>query len=300
MIKPSNGSMGGSTAEAASSQPRRRSIDYPRYNLMKAEEFAQAVFDEGARHCDQDNIAAKLHYSNATNGAYKSYRASAKYFGLVDYAAGGHISVSEEWIDVFSKEEAETLRQALQKAMHRPTLYQLLLEEYADKQLPDGKKLAQLLHLTPKYGIVKEAAEVAAQAFLASAIYAEMVDERRRLRVDARSSNVSGSNDTNLQARQETLSGGTSHPNDAQSAPPSEPARSTGSDITTGPSLLGLDEIKVTLGNGKQAFLFVPSRLRTKDKERLKTYIDLQEDEDEALEQRVQRAEVEIRREDEA
>ena len=173
-------SNGGVGEEAAG---RTRSKYYPRYGLKRAEEFARVAFDEGPWRVDQDNLAQKAKFSNAQNGAYKSLRATVAYFGMVTYENEGSLSVTQEWIDVFSSDDPDVTRRARVAAMRRPPLYQQLLDEFANRQLPPVEKLEQTLFLNTKYGSVKEAAEGAARAFLESAALAGMIDDRRFLRL---------------------------------------------------------------------------------------------------------------------
>ncbi len=280
--RPEPRTNGASTEEAR--QIALRSKVYPRYSLQRAEEFTKVAFDEGPWRVDQDNVAQKVGYTNARNGAYKSLRATASYFGLITYENEGSLSVTQEWIDVLSIENPDKLRRARQAAMRRPNLYQLLLEDFANRQLPSAEKLEQQLFLNPKYGIVKDAAEGAAKAFLESAALAGMIDDRRYLRLTAADDDRGGS-----PAAEETAIDVPERKTEPRMEQSAQATRPNDSAVIAAPVQDGskvfimppeLDRLEVQLRNGKRAFLFVPVPLSMKDKQRLKGYIDLILDEE--------------------
>ena len=242
------------------SNSRGRSASYPRYNLQQAEGLAKAVFDEGVRNCDEDVIARKLTYSNARNGAFVALKSSANQFGLIEHNKG-YISVTDEWINVFHSENTELFRAARQKAMYKPTLYRQLLDEYSNRQLPSADKLKRELYLNERYGILKEAADLAIQTFLDSASFASILDGKNFI--------LSPNTDESVnepEASSEQL----------KTSSPSMPTSAPKQDAPLGnPGLEGLDRIEVHLVNGKKAFLYVPVLLPFGEKERLKRYIDL-------------------------
>jgi hypothetical protein len=249
------------TGGEASNQPRVRSVPHPRYNLAQVEDLAI-----GARHCDQDAVAQAVKYKNSTNGAFKGIRAAASYFGLITYRDDRYLSVTEPWIDAFHTGEEETIRRLRQEAVQQPELYQQLIEEFADRQLPNEEKLGRQLYLAPKYGILKDAGETAARVFLESVKFAGLVDSNNFLRIAGIGSDA-------------VPSGVTSHPQ------PQEPSRQTAGSQTPPnvaltlttmlPQGEGLDRIEVQLAGGRRAYLLVPVPLAPREKERLKKYIDL-------------------------
>ena len=122
---------------------RQRSAAHPRYTLQQVERLAQAAFEMGPRHCDQDKLASAVGYKNAQNGAFIGLRATAGQFGLVTVVESKYMSVTEEWIEVLNSEDPARLRLARQEAIRRPDLYRQLLEEYGERQLPGEEKLAR-------------------------------------------------------------------------------------------------------------------------------------------------------------
>lgn len=255
------------SADAPIPSGRVRSVPHPRYTLEQVEDLARRAFGIGARHCDQDAVAQAINYKNATNGAFKGIRAAASYFGLITYRDDRYLSVAEPWIEAFHADDEEAVRRLRQEAVRLPELYSQLLDEFSDRQLPSNEKLARQLHLTPKYGILKDAAELAARVFLDSIRFAGIVDANNFLRTTAP----------------------VVEPPKMPTPPQFQPSApyGTSEQIATGPvtpsasvplfvpSDGGLDRIEVQLTGGRRAYLFVPVPLPVREKERLKKYIDL-------------------------
>lgn len=254
---------------------RQRSVSYPRYTLQQAEKLARKVLDEGARHCDNDKVAKGTGYSGANNGAYVALRSTAGQFGLV-VASGGFISLTEEWINAFASDSVDDLKRARQNAMQLPELYKLLIEEYRDKQIPSPEKLAQQLYLNQRYGITKEASQVAAQVFLDSASYAGLLDVKGFLRigtsVNAETVDVESVNEV------VTAPFEVGDVNDRQEIRNVQSTTRVDQIVKTVPEL---DKHEMRLRNGQKAYLLVPVPLPKGEKERLKALIDLILEDDE-------------------
>lgn len=255
---------------------RTRSVPHPRYTLEQVEELARRAFEMGARHCDQDAVAQAVHYKNSTNGAFKGIRAAASYFGLVTYKDDRYLSVAEPWIEAFHADDDDSVRRLRQDAVRQPALYLQLIEEFTDRQLPSAEKLARQLFLTPKYGILKDAADQAARVFLDSMKYAGLIDQHNFLRASSAVQSgdweppqrtIAAQVPMEVKPTYETIAA----PNNPVAAPPYVPVDSA------------LDRIEVQLSGGRRAYLFVPVPLPAREKERLKRYIDLILEPDERL-----------------
>lgn len=264
------------TERNANPTTRQRSASYPRYNLEQVEKLARAAFEIGPRNCDQDRVAQALDYKNAQNGAFMGLRSSANQFGLIT-TRGQYLSVTDEWIRVFNEDNPEILRAARREAMRQPELYRKLIEEYAGRQFPTLEKLARELHLTPKYGILKDAAKAAAEVFIESARYAELFDSRGYLQV----------NDIEGEAADKSSNERQRDPGRASNRQPSQQTASelqTGQPVGSGYESVsipqGLDRHEIRMRNGQKAYMFVPVPLPSGEKERLKKYIDLMLEED--------------------
>jgi len=256
---------------------RRRSAPHPRYSLQQAEKLAKAVFDIGPRNCDQDKVAQKAGYKNANNGSYMTLRATANQFSLITFDSA-LLSVSEEWIHVFSEDDPSLYRSERQTAMRRPDLYKQLLEDYTNRQLPAVEKLTQQLHINQKYGILKDAAADAAEVFYESAAYAGMLNEKGYIQtlddtVDAvaevKDSKKNGISDEPTR-KYKTESGSDQETNVQNSF--AHPTLQVG-------NLEGLHKFEIPLSSGGMAYIFAPARLPFGEKERLKKFIDLMLDE---------------------
>jgi len=130
---------------------------------------------------DSDRVAQVAGYKNTVNGAFAALRASAIEFGLIK-SSGGYISVSEPWIEAFNSDDLDQLKRVRQSATLQPRLYRQLFDVYKDRQLPSAEKLSRDLHLNQKYNVLKDAASSAAQVFLESVKYAELVDSKNFLK----------------------------------------------------------------------------------------------------------------------
>jgi hypothetical protein len=262
---------GGAPSDQPGTAGRIRSVPHPRHTLSQAEDLARTAFGMGARHCDIDAVAQAVGYKSANNGAFKGLKAAAMYFGLVTYD-DRFLSVTDPWIEALHHDDQAELRRLRQTAVGRPDLYQQLIDELAEKQLPPAEKLGRQLHLLQKYGILKDAAEGAAQVFLESVAFAGLVDTNNFLRLNglrADAPPMSSPGAAPTAAQQHTVGGGSGRER-APSTQRSEPRFAD-----TPNSGEGLDRIEVQLAGGKRAYLFVPVPLQAREKERLKKYIDL-------------------------
>jgi hypothetical protein len=231
--------------------------------------MAKAIFDMGPRHCDQNNVARAVGYSNARNGAFTALKATAVQFGLI-VTNGEYLSVTDAWIEVFNSEDAELLQKARRDAMYQPALYKQLLNDFANKQLPPIERLTRELYLNQKYGILKEAANVAAQTFIESASSASMLDAKGFL--------ITGKAGGQ---QQETPTPTISMDEGIEQAPNQQSHAKTNTNMPQNISTQALlnsddlDRIEIQLRNGKKAYLLIPVPLPYGEKVRLKGYIDL-------------------------
>ena len=264
-----------SDKDSSNATARVRSVPHPRYTLAQVEDLARQVFNIGARHCDQDAVAQAVHYKNSTNGAFKGIRAAASYFGLVTYGDDRYLSVTEPWIETFHADDDDGIRRLRREAVQQPELYRQLIEEFSDRQLPNTEKLARQLFLATKYGILKDAADTAARVFLDSVRFAGLVDANNFLRVNDVSDvgSVPASPSDQSQHQRPTS------PQDSGTQPQPNTIQNPGIIF---PVNEHLDRIEVQLTGGRRAYLFVPVPLPAREKDRLKKYIDLILEPDEA------------------
>ena len=264
--------------ESKTIKAKGRSSAYPRYNFYKAEELATEVFRRGARNCDPDIIAKAVGYSNAKNGAYKALRAAAKQFALVNYEGNSSISVEEAWINAFHSEDSTKLKKARRQSIQQPNLYQQIIEEYKDRQLPQLDKLSRELHLNPKYGILPDAAEAAAKVFLESAEYAGIINANRYITIEdnfVEEGSITIEDNFHGLQNEDTAIHEEKHnekKDEQQERSINRNTSSFGNHIHSGE---GLEKYEITLINQERAYIYVPVPLPFGEKERLKKYIDL-------------------------
>lgn len=251
---------------------RKRSSPYPGWSLSEAEELARITFKLGGKHVQQDAVAAELGYSNVTSGSYKTRRAAAGYFGMVDYEGFDYINVAEEWLAAFHSEDEQQLDRVRQAAFLKPDLYRMLFDEFKGKMLPHAEKLARHLFLNERFGIRQDAAPSAADSFLKSASYAGYLDGRGFL--------------TDPGAEEPNAGGGQDHGasdairSDGQAQAPATVRVSQG--VAAGAGLGGEDRLEIRLGGARKVYLIIPppGTLSQSEKDRVKAFVDLVLEED--------------------
>ncbi len=228
----------------------------------------------------QDIIAKAVGYSNAKNGSYKALKASAKSFSMVKYDGNRSISVEETWIEAIHSEDSTKLKQARKQSIQQPNLYQQIIEEYKDRQLPQLDKLSRELHLNPKYGILQDVAETAAKIFLESAEYAGIINANRYITLEddfeeensITIENAFQNSQPQNAVVKEVKNNEYKHDNQQQGKNTNTNANSVSSHIH---SVEGLEKYEITLVNQEKAYIYVPVPLPYGEKDRLKKYIDL-------------------------
>ncbi len=249
-----------------------RSSSYPRFTLQKAEGLARAIFElGGTRSCDPERVAQEVGYT-VKSGSYLGLKSTASQFELIKVEKNGCLSVSSDWIEVFHhSEDLALIRKARREAISRPKLYQQLIEDYTQRQLPKLDKLSRELHLNQKYGILKDAAEVAARIFIESASYVGLLDERGYLVLDQNRDDSQIDTESNQSESKEQDA--TQEPERLIENKPQQSNRNLLPEIL--PELEGLEKYEITLTNRKKAYIYVPVPLPYGEKKRLKQYIDL-------------------------
>lgn len=233
-----------------SESKRTKSSAYPNFNIERCIEFAERIFNKGARHVLLDVAAKEMNYSNKKVGPFLALRAAAKYFGLVEYE-GDYISVTENYINVLLEKSEKRKKEFVQQAVFQPTLYRKLFEAFGGKQLPSEQDLAARLHIDEKYGITKEASTNAARVFIESVKHVGLLDENNYLRVPGQDLEAEQTTEYRIQTAEEKVS------------------------ILSKEKLTSLDRYEFTLETGDKVVLALPPKLSNKDKSRLKMLIDL-------------------------
>lgn len=231
---------------------RERSSSYPQVNLKECMDFAEKVFEMGPKNVLLDEAAKKAGYKNKEVGPFLTLRAAARYFGLVEYNKD-YISVTDSLINVLLEKSNNAKNDFIRKSILQPTLYKRLFENFVGKQLPNEEDLAKRLSFDKQYGISREASKTAAKIFEESVKIAGLLDNNNYLKPpdEAISKPEEKSDITTVERKREDLS-------------EEEPSQR-----------VKLDRYEITLQGGVRISLLVPPILSQKDKQRLKTMIDL-------------------------
>ena len=232
------------------SKKRDKSSAYPQFNLEKCIDFAEKIFKIGPRHVLLDQAAKAAGYKNKGVGPFFGLRAAARYFGFVSYDKE-YISVTEPLIKVFLEKSHEVKEDLVRKSVLLPTLYRKIFDNFAGKQLPDEEDLARRLSIDEQYGISREASKSAAKVFRESVKFADLLDSNDRLK-----------SPDEVISKMEEKGEITSVENERRG--PKEEDKG-----------IKLDRYEITLQRGVKISLLLPPILSQKDKQRIKTMIDL-------------------------
>ncbi|HUL30716.1 MAG TPA: hypothetical protein VLZ03_09720 [Thermodesulfobacteriota bacterium] len=239
--------------KVSSELPKKRdkSSAYPQFSLERCIDFAGKIFEMGPRHVLLDQAAKAAGYKNKGVGPFFGLRAAARYFGFVGYDKE-YISVTEPVIKVLLEKSREDKGSLVRKAILLPTLYGKIFDNFVGKQLPDEEDLARRLSVDEQYGISKDASKNAAKIFFESIRFAGLLDNNNYLKSpDEDVPRIQEKDETEI--LEEKLELGEKE----------EFQR------------IHLDKYEITLQGGVRISLSLPPTLSQKDKERLKTMIDL-------------------------
>ena len=124
-------------------------------------------------------IAEGLGYSNVRTNTFSSSLSSARQFGLLAMADERY-TLTALARSILHPIEPGTLPRLRREAFREPPLYASLSSRFQERRLPDPTALANIVYHHD--GITASAKQAAAEAFLASARFAELVDADGALR----------------------------------------------------------------------------------------------------------------------
>ncbi|WP_324718140.1 hypothetical protein U7230_07730 [Carboxydochorda subterranea] len=246
---------------------RKRSTRYPQVSLKRCEELARQLYALGARRVHVDKLAEALGYRSAKSGVFLSLKAAASYFGLVEYEDPQYLSLPADVIAAYHSGSEAELRRLRVQAIRRPPLYQKLLKKYEGKQLPPLRRLQEELFLFPEYGILKEAAEGAAKAFIESLKYAGVVDENGF-------ASFTESQPEKAPAALSTSDTQGRGPQPEAAVSEERETKPATREAEAGTTRYERDVYDITLELGQRAHLELPPYLTDRDKKRLKAILD--------------------------
>ncbi len=158
---------------ARTTQRRSRSTRYPAVPLGEAIEFCKRIDDRGLDGLPATAIAEGLGYSNVRTNTFSSSLSSARQFGLLAMADERY-TLTALARSILHPIEPGTLPRLRREAFREPPLYASLSSRFQERRLPDPTALANIVYHHD--GITASAKQAAAEAFLASARFAELVD----------------------------------------------------------------------------------------------------------------------------
>lgn len=243
--------------------PRKKSPRAPSIPLGDALDKAMAVYDRERRHAaPPDVVAQHLGYKNAKNGAALTTLASLKYYGLLDRAHEGLLSVPKGVEEYKFAPKEEIQRSLVLKWLQTPTVFADLLTEYPESP----PSVPTLKFNLIKRGFSPQAADTCADVFLRSVEYARFYDQ-------------------DLEDIASTLDEVGEERYEEQAGPPAEMRVATNQrneesqivsrSIVQESESDAFDRIPVRLRGGRRAWLEIPVPFFEADKVQLRAQIDL-------------------------
>jgi len=236
---------------------RKKSPRFPTVTLEDSLEKALKIYEKEMTYDVDVNTAARhAGYKDATSGASIQVLASLGYYGLIIKRGDGTVAVAPEVREFRNTPNEQEKKNLLVKWLKAPNIFRELLEDDYPQGLPSDQNVRYAL---TKKGFTDKGADECVKVFKKSV---EFVDYYQHVQV---SGDYIEDLSPNLPVFQTTAP-------DTYETP--LPVRDEGGQSEH-------DEIPVRLGNGRRAWLRIPTPFFEKDKERLKKQIDLIMTEDE-------------------
>lgn len=154
-------------------RPRReRSARYPGATLAETIELCRLVEARGVDGLAAAEVAAGLGYSNVKTNAFSARLSAARQFGLIGRDGDGCV-LTPAARAILHPVDPAALPSLYRRAFLEAPLYADLAGKLAGKVAPEGSILAN--HLYHHYAITAAAKQAAAEAFLESARFAEIL-----------------------------------------------------------------------------------------------------------------------------
>lgn len=165
------------TAEAVAGAAPQAKRGMPRVSLAVAETYAGGVW-EAARlgAAPQVSVARAISGKDdatASGGNWRAKVAALRIFHLIE-TPGGQMKLSEIGLSVVNSADPHKQREARRRAVLAVEPYAAVLQQSAGHPLPPAASLAGRFEFD--YGLSKDDAKIAADAFIASAKHAEILD----------------------------------------------------------------------------------------------------------------------------
>ena len=238
-------------------QKRKKSPRAPSIALDDAIEKVMKVYDKERLHeAATEVVAQDLGYKGANNGAGLGVSASLRYYGLLERAREGRLSVAKE-VESYRYAPSDEMRNSLLiQWLKGPVIFSELLEKYENSLPSDAALKYDLIHR----GFIPAGVDSVIQIFKRSIEFAKFFDRSIVVLEKEIESNQSNSSDTTDENH-----GGDRVPSQNDSLN------------------LNNDRIPVRLSGSRRAWLEIPTPFYSADKIRLKAQIDLLITDDEGL-----------------
>jgi hypothetical protein len=242
---------------AAKKSPRA-----PTLSLDDAIKRVAKVYEKEKRNAaPSDVIAQDLGYKSANNGTALQAIASLRYYGLLERPREGFMAVTKEF-ESYTYAPTDALRHdLLLKWLSTPPVFNALLKKFADGLPSDATLKFDLI----EQGFIPASAETLLPVFKRSVAFVEQTTGRSLFGAEVALPELAINQPYQEEAQQS--------PRTAQ----------VDSSIADDDENDESDKIPVRLSKGRRAWLIIPSPFFERDKERLKSHIDLLLTDDEEI-----------------
>ena len=245
--------------------PKERSVKYPYYNLKESIEFVKKVYEVAGRSSVSIELLAS-HLKLSTTTASFTYNVStATQFGLI-IKNKDDISLTDKAKQIIVPSPEIKVENILKELVQLPTLYEKLIHQYEDTQLPPTESLANVLY---HLGIAGNAKDRAAQIFVESAQYSGVLTQDGKITIRSTPIHqdvqiISKSTPIHEQEEKDVLKNNEEH----------EHTYPEKIEIIEPISTNSQHNLSIVLSNNRYAKLVIPNDITTMEVEKLKKMLD--------------------------
>jgi hypothetical protein len=154
-----------------------KSKTYPRVSLEKVMDHVQLIKNIGGyRSVPEDLILSKLGLTNAGTKSYSAVKNAGMQYGLLT-KEGSSYKLTEDAFNILIPTDKDP-KLILKEVIRRPILYNKILENYCEIELPNDEFLENYFE---KYGVIHNKVKKAVKNFVESLIYTEIIDINRKI-----------------------------------------------------------------------------------------------------------------------
>jgi len=238
---------------------REKSASYPYYNLKECINYLEIIHEIGGKkEAPIESILSKLNISSRHNRRFTYLTSSSENFGLIIKTINGLKPTELGTSILFPMSGEDERKEKLITSFKSPQLYQKIIKKYNHTVLPNNEILKNVFY---NMNIAKNALNKAANAFLESARYANVLDGNNRLTVpdssdtDIYSSQISDI-EKDVEGQEETQSKINEHP-------------------TTIDQKSNYHKFEIMTSTGKKASISLPDNSTKDDIEKIKRILEV-------------------------